>query len=129
MIDGAHNPESLRELVKSLGTRVGSDSMVVVFGCAADKDVDAMLEQIARGADKIIFTRARDNPRAMDPSELATRYEAVSGKMAQHEETLKEALNTAARAVGRDDLILVTGSFYLAGEAKRLIEDKRKRAG
>jgi len=129
MIDGAHNPESVEALVKAIGAQVKYDSMVVIFGCASDKDVDGMLEQIGRGADKIIFTKSESNPRASDPTELRTLYEEQTSKMAQTAESLKEAINLAARAVGRDDLILVTGSFYLAGEAKRLLEEKKRQAG
>lgn len=97
------------------------DSMVMVFGCAADKDVAGMLERVALGADKIIFTRAADNPRAMQPRELHKRFVESSGKMADVADTVPDALRLAARAVGRDDLIVVTGSFHLAGEAKRFI--------
>ena len=60
----------------------------------------------------------------MDPRDLARKFTEVSGRMAQPYSTLKEALNKAAQAVGRDDLILVTGSFTLAGEAKRLLMEK-----
>lgn len=129
MIDGAHNPESVEALVKAIGAQVKYDSMVVIFGCASDKNIGGMLEQIGRGADKIIFTRSGENARAADPAELRRMYEEQTGKMAQTAPDLKDAINTAARAVGRDDLILVTGSFYLAGEAKRLLEEKKRRAG
>lgn len=129
MIDGAHNPESVEALVRAIGAQVKYDSMVVIFGCAADKDIGGMLEQIGRGADKIIFTRSGENARAADPAGLRRMYEERTGKMAQTAGDLKEALKTAARAVSRDDLILVTGSFYLAGEAKRLLEEKKRRAG
>lgn len=42
--------------------------------------------------------------------------------MAEHAETVPEALRLAARAVGRDDLIVATGSFYIAGEAKQFLQ-------
>lgn len=126
VIDGAHNPESIHALVKSLGAHVKYDSLVVIFGCAADKDIGGMLQKIALGADKVIFTRAADTPRAVDPRELLRKFGEVSPKMAQVAPDLKTALNTAARAVARDDLICVTGSFYLAGEAKRLLLEKQK---
>lgn len=118
LIDGAHTPESVHALVKAIGAHIRYDSMVVVFGCAADKDVTGIIDKIGLGADKIIFTRATGNPRAMDPAELKRLYSERHGKMAQVEPTLKDAINTAAKSVGRGDLILVTGSFYLAGEAK-----------
>lgn len=126
IIDGAHTGESVRRLINAIGAHIRSDSMVVIFGCAADKDIDTMLEQIGRGADKVIFTRAADNPRATDPAELQRRFEEVHGRMSQVEPTLKDAINTAARAVGRDDLICVTGSFVLAGEAKALLRAKQE---
>lgn len=128
IVDGAHNPESIAGLVKAIGAHVRYDSMVVIFGCAADKDVAGMLSKIALGADKIIFTRAGANQRAMDPRELQRRFAEVSTKMTQIAPSLKDAINIAARAVGRDDLICVTGSFYLAGEAKKLLTEKAANA-
>ncbi|MEO1583505.1 MAG: folylpolyglutamate synthase/dihydrofolate synthase family protein [Planctomycetota bacterium] len=124
VIDGAHSPDSIASLVKTIGAHIHYDSMVVVFGCASDKDIDAMLTGIGRGADKIIMTRAARNPRSCDPAILAERYEELCGKTAQVELSVKDALNTAAQAVRQDDLICVTGSFYIAGEAKRLFNDK-----
>lgn len=131
VIDGAHTRESVAALVNSIGAHIRYDSMVVIFGCASDKNLDGMLTEVARGADKVIFTRSADNPRAADPAELERRFVELSGKMAQTEPTLKDAINTAARAVTREDLICVTGSFYLAGEAKRLVQQmlERKKGG
>ena len=130
LIDGAHNAESVQAFVRAIGAHIRYDSMIAIFGCAADKDVDAMLMRIAIGADKIIFTKATGNPRAMDPEELKRRFETINPKMTQVCATLKDAINTAYKGVGRDDLICITGSFYLAGEAKRLLtEAKAKRGG
>lgn len=123
ILDGAHNAASLAALVRSIGAHVQYDSMVMVFGCSADKDVDAMLEQIALGADKLIFTKSSSNPRAADPADLQKRFTARSGKMTQSTRTLGEALTLASRAVSRGDLIVVTGSFYLVGEAKLYLAD------
>jgi len=119
LIDGAHNPESLRALMRSIGAHVPYDSMVVIFGCAEDKDVDGLLREVSLGADKVVFTRSRGNHRACAPEELARRFTEVSGRMSQTAPTYAEALETAELAVGREDLICVTGSFALAGEAKK----------
>ena len=132
IVDGAHTPDSIGCLVKSIGAHVKYDSMVAIFGCAADKDVKAMLAKLAMGADKVIFTKAAGNARAMDPRELQRKFAEVSSKMSQTAKTLPDALNLARRAVGRDDLICVTGSFYLVGEAKKHLADlaaKRENAG
>src|SRR6185503_5488397 len=112
LVDGAHNAASVGALMRCVGAHVPYDSMVCIFGCCEDKDVSAMLEKVALGGDKIIFTRAKGNPRAADPDELQREFAERSGKMSQVARTLPEALDLASRAVGRDDLICVTGSFY-----------------
>ena len=129
IIDGAHNAASIGALTKSLGAHVSYDSLVMIFGCGQDKDINGMLKQIALGADKIIFTRAKANPRAEEPEDLMRRFTDLSPKMAQSAPSLEAALKLAARAVSREDLIVVTGSFYLAGEARKyFIDAKAKQA-
>lgn len=119
IVDGAHNTDSIRCLIKAIGANVPYDSMVMIFGCAADKDIDGMLAEVALGADKVVFTRAAGNARAADPRELARRFNDDHGKMAQTAESIAEAFALATRAVNREDLLVVTGSFYLVGDAKR----------
>ena len=121
IVDGAHNPESVEGVIRSVSIHLKVDSTIIVFGCAADKDIVGMLKQLARGADKVIFTRAGLNARAADPRDLARKFEAISGHMAQTASSVGEAIDMARRAASREDLILVTGSFYVAGEAKRLL--------
>ena len=57
-------------MMRGIGQHIPYDSMVIIFGCCADKDVPGMLERIAGGADKVIFTRV-NNIRSADPAELA----------------------------------------------------------
>jgi dihydrofolate synthase/folylpolyglutamate synthase len=118
VVDGAHNAASVDAMMRAIGQHIPYDSMVVVFGCCADKDVGGMLERITSGADKVIFTKV-DNIRSADPNELAARYTELYGKMAQVAPTLGDALAIAYRAVTKEDLICITGSFYLVGEAKK----------
>lgn len=126
LLDVAHTPESIRALIRAAGAHLRFDSLVAIFGCSSDKNVDAMLTELSRGADKVIFTRVSDSPRAMSPEELGRRFEE-SGSMCQVAPNLKQAINLAARAVQRDDLILITGSCYLVGEAKKLLAEHAAR--
>jgi dihydrofolate synthase/folylpolyglutamate synthase len=127
IVDGAHNAASIDAMMRAIGQHVPYDSMVVIFGCCADKDVAGMLERITSGADKVIFTKV-NNIRTADPEELAARYVEQYGKMAQVARTLPEALEIAYRAVTKEDLICITGSFYLVGEAKKHIAAKQREA-
>ena len=115
--DGAHNPSSIEALMLAIGQNISYDSMVVIFGCCADKDIRSMLRCVSQGADKVIFTRS-SSPRSADPEELAARYTDLGG-MCQATDSFPEALRQAYLAVSRGDLICVTGSFYLVGEAKQ----------
>lgn len=119
IVDGAHNAASIDALMRAIGQNVPYDSMVVVFGCNNDKDIPGMMHCLQLGADKIIFTQS-SSPRAAEPPALAAKFTEVSGRMAQVAPTLEEALHVASKAVSRDDLICVAGSFHLVADAKRL---------
>jgi dihydrofolate synthase/folylpolyglutamate synthase len=119
VVDAAHNAASIAALMRAIGQNITYDSMVVIFACSLDKDIDGMLTQLQLGADKVIFTSAA-TPRSVDPHELHARFLEKSQKMAQVGETLEEAYRIACKSVGREDLICITGSIYLVGLAKRL---------
>ena len=121
MVDGAHNAASIQALIRAIGQHIPYDSMVMIFGCAADKDISGMMEQVATGADKVIFTKSSNNPRAAKPEELAEVYTERSGREAQITENLTQAIRVAGSAVSREDIITITGSFYLVGEAKMIL--------
>jgi dihydrofolate synthase/folylpolyglutamate synthase len=121
IIDAAHNAASLRALIHALGQNIPYDSMVVIFGCNSDKDITGMLTQLQYGADKVIFTRS-SSPKAVSPMELADMYTEICGKMCQSASSLGQALKLASNAIGREDLICITGSFYLIGQAKARFE-------
>ncbi|MHC4696909.1 MAG: bifunctional folylpolyglutamate synthase/dihydrofolate synthase [Planctomycetota bacterium] len=123
LVDGAHNAASVYALVRAIGQNVPYDSMVVIFACHKDKDISGMIRQIKLGADKIIFTNT-GSPRSADPAELAAEYTENCGKMAQVASTLDDAMRIALGAVSREDLICVTGSFYVVAEAIRRYSGK-----
>jgi dihydrofolate synthase/folylpolyglutamate synthase len=117
IIDAAHNAASIKALMYAIGQNIPYDSMVVIFGCNVDKDITGMLEKLRYGADKVIFTRS-NSPKAASPQELTDIYTEICGKMCQAAPSLGQALQLAQSAIGREDLICITGSFYLIGQAK-----------
>jgi len=121
LVDGAHNAASMHALMRAIGQHIPYDSMVMVFGCASDKDIPGMMAEIATGADKVVFTQATDNPRAAKPKDLAAAYEEITGRVGQIAEDFPHAVRIAHNAVSREDLICICGSFCLVGEAKVLL--------
>lgn len=118
LVDGAHNAASINALMRAAGQHIPYDSMIVIFGCHKDKDIPGMLRRLQLGADKMIFV-STGSPRSAEPAELAAQYTESSGKMAQVAETLEEAMRIAVSAITREDVICITGSFYLIAEAMR----------
>jgi len=119
VVDAAHNGLSVQAVMRAIGQHINYDSMVVVFACCRDKDITRMLMALATGADKVIFTW-NDSPRSADPNELAEQYVDLTGKMAQVAENLSEAIRIASCAITRGDLICITGSAYIVGQAKEM---------
>ena len=117
LVDGAHNAASIQALIHAIGQNISYDSMVVIFGCNEDKDIEGMMHELQYGADKVIFTRS-NSVKAMSPFDLSEVYVRISGKMCQTAVSLGEALQLAKSAVSKEDLICITGSFYLIGQAK-----------
>lgn len=124
VVDAAHNAASIAALMRGIGQNISYDSMVVIFGCSLDKDIDGMLKRLQLGADKVIFTSA-GTPRSADPHELHSRFLEKAQKMAQVGERLPEAYRIARSCVTRDDLICITGSVHLVGQAKRMMATGR----
>ncbi len=112
IIDGAHTPASLRATLAALPAHDGS--LVIVFGCAKDKDAAGMLDQLAKTSAKVIFTQA--GPRSRPAEELAAIYKRESESLAGPAQAIARARDIA----GQSGLLLACGSFMLAGAIKAL---------
>jgi|SRR5581483_5503743 len=112
IVDAAHNPVSARALAAALAG-VPRRRLVLVFGASADKDYRAMLRTLLPCADLAILTKAA-NPRAAATSDL---LDAAKGRPAVAAGSVARALALARKAARPEDAIVVTGSFYVAGEA------------
>jgi len=125
LCDGAHNPAAMNALMRCVGAHVPYDSMVCIFGCCSDKDVAEMIDKVNLGADKVIFTRSANTPRASSAEDLQKLFQERSGKMSQIARSVPEAIEMAIRAVSREDLICITGSFYVVGEALKYLQERK----
>jgi dihydrofolate synthase/folylpolyglutamate synthase len=114
LLDCAHNPAGIRVLVNSLNT-YPRKKLILVFGCLSDKDHKKMLSALEEIADTIILTQPQ-NERAISPHDL--HLEVPGSTTTEH---IAEALKHAQDIAQADDLILVTGSCYVVGEALRVL--------
>ena len=113
VLDGAHNPAGMRALVRYLERFYPDRKRWIIFGAMRDKAVAEMGAILFPLADELILTAPADSPRSMTPVELATlagRGRAVAN--------IGAALELVAREATADDVIVITGSLFLVGEAR-----------
>jgi dihydrofolate synthase/folylpolyglutamate synthase len=115
VVDAAHNVASVRVLLATLAAEFTFQRLVFVVGVSGDKDIDGMLRELLPRAAAIVLTRSA-SPRACPPEDLLHRVRALSDIEAVACETPQDALAAARARAGPDDLVCVTGSFYLAGD-------------
>ena len=56
IIDGAHNPEGIESLVKTVESHYKDKNVIVLFTALGDKQLHNMVGQLESIADEIIFT-------------------------------------------------------------------------
>ena len=124
LLDGAHNPASAQILRQFLLEKYAArkKKVVLVFGAMQDKDLEGMMEALFPCAARVILTRA-ETPRAADPILLETlsRRHHPSAVRAP---SLSAALSAARNEAGPDGVVCVTGSLYLIGDVKTLLEGR-----
>jgi len=120
IIDGAHTPESLALCVETFCSLYGEGG-VLIFGCAADKDAEAMAKAAHSHFAKIFITTP-GNFKISDPASVFEAFAQTAGreKTALVKNT-REAINAARDFAQKNNLpILGTGSFYLVSEIRKL---------
>ncbi len=121
LVDVAHNPGGMEQLAKELRLikKHGKhEKIIMVIGILADKEWKLMLDQIVSVSDTIIATKPNSH-RALEPAQIQRYLEKEYGMDSSMIEAVPAALEKAKRIAGKDDLIVVTGSFYTVGEIYR----------
>jgi dihydrofolate synthase/folylpolyglutamate synthase len=116
VIDAAHNRDSALKLRLALDDYFPGRPVVMIFGASEDKDIDGMFAELMPRVKQVIATRSY-HPRAMEPEDLVEhvhRFGRPVKVVPAVEDALQEALNTA----GADELVLVTGSIFVAAGAR-----------
>ena len=119
ILDGAHNPLSMKELVRSLGSSK-IRSPWLVFGAMNDKNSREMLRVLSGHFSKVILTGiagSRAKPVAMLLEEAKGLFKCILAA-----QNVSEALTLAKKASAPGASVVVTGSFYLVGEMRKILK-------
>lgn len=117
VVDAAHNVASMKALVATLaGALAAHAPRVLVFAASADKQIERMLAVAAGHFDRVIVTRYATNPRAATVDRLQAACRRAGLPAAEAAASPATAVARARRIAGRNGLVCVAGSFFLAAE-------------
>lgn len=115
LVDGAHNADSAKILAEHLKENFDGP-LTFVTGMVQGHDPKPFYKELASFI-KVAHVTRIDSPRSMDPQLLQTELDQLG--------ILNVGLSgcEGLRGLKDDDPIVVTGSFYLAGEVLRLFRE------
>lgn len=119
LLDGAHNPASVEALTRYLKEEYPRRKRLVVFGTSRDKRSDKMLATLSRYFKDCILTPTA-NPRSQEIGVLLSQARKRFSRIFPAGSP-DEALQLASKVADQNTLVVVTGSFYLIGEARRIL--------
>jgi dihydrofolate synthase/folylpolyglutamate synthase len=119
VFDVAHNPAGAWALRSALSERYDDRPLIFVFGAMRDKAISEMAEILFPTARVVVATRP-NNPRSAAPEEIHQAGERTGTEI----ETVAEvtaALERARELASDEDVVVITGSIYLVGEAMQTV--------
>ncbi|TET44528.1 bifunctional folylpolyglutamate synthase/dihydrofolate synthase [candidate division TA06 bacterium] len=113
VLDAAHNAHSARVLANSVRKLFKGKRVKAVIAMTKKKDHQGFARELAPALDQVYLTKV-DLPRSMAPEDLASSFKGLVGSVEVVEDS-GEAFRKARESASVNELILVTGSFYLVG--------------
>ena len=123
VLDGAHNRSKIKTTIDNL-KKLKFKKLYLIIGIADNKDHLSILKQLIPQSDFIFFTRFQfqnKDRKCAHPKELLVKSRQYFKKGAKSKIYLdpENALSNAMQLAKSDDLILIAGSFFLAGELRK----------
>ena len=116
LIDGAHNPFSMRSFKESLSEHVASEHVLLIFGANRSKDLDGMVAEIAPLPRHVLAVQSR-HPKSAPPRAILAAFSRC-GVQAAEADGVAAGIDAARQIARPGDVIVVTGSLFAAAEAR-----------
>ena len=123
ILDGAQNAASAEALKDTIKKIFGDKKVILILGVSQDKDLKGICKALEPIAKTVILTKA-DNARASEPKKLAEFF--PKNKNIKITSSVKEAVELSRSISKKTDIILITGSLFVVGEARELWSKKVK---
>ena len=126
IVDMGHNPASMAALRETLQELLGGRRLVLVFGMLETKDYRTVTAMIAPLADAVVTTTP-DNPHALPAAVLAAEVRKYTARVTALPDR-RAAVEHGRALAGPEDVLVVTGSVYLVGEARGWLRRRKPAA-
>ncbi|GAB6084920.1 hypothetical protein JCM11672_01910 [Alkaliphilus crotonatoxidans] len=116
IVDFAHTPDALENVLKAAKTFAKDNRLITVFGCGGDRDKTkrpVMGEIAGRYSDISILTS--DNPRTEDPNQIIEMVEQGIQKSKSCyyvRPDRREAIKLALKTARRNDIVIIAGKGH-----------------
>lgn len=125
VVDAAHNVASVQALVETLNASFSVSRRHLLFAASEDKDVAGMLEVLLPRFDTVMLTRYTSSPRAIPPEHLQDLAQRILGRPVPVDSDPLHAWSELTQQSAADDLLCVTGSFFIASEIRQHLLDQQ----
>jgi dihydrofolate synthase / folylpolyglutamate synthase len=122
ILDGAHNPAAADKVREYIETFLPAQKVVMIFGAMRDKAVQEMVRVLFPVARKVVLTRP-EQERSATPHEIVNLVPEYANSV-RSTTSVQEAIDIAEQLASEDDTIVIVGSLFLVGEAKRLLQQR-----
>ncbi len=122
IIDAAHNNDSSQRLVETVQELFPDKKIILLFGASEDKDIQGMLNNFSKITRLIILTRST-HPRAAKPEIIQPILQTLSCDTIIIED-IQQALEFALEQIQKEDIILASGSAFVAAAIRELWFEK-----
>jgi UDP-N-acetylmuramoyl-L-alanyl-D-glutamate--2,6-diaminopimelate ligase len=117
IIDYAHTPDALQNVLATIEQFKGERQIITVIGCGGDRDKSkrpVMAEVACKHSNRVVLTS--DNPRSEDPETILNEMESGL-TLTQKRKVLRitdrrEAIKTACTLAQADDIVLIVGKGH-----------------
>ena len=117
VVDGAKDAAAMRALAESVGD-LPHKKLIAVVSISSDKNIPQMIANLSPVVDAFVVTSHTVMGRAAERERIGAEAER-QGKPWESVERVPDAVERALRLAGKSDMVLVTGSVFAVGEARR----------
>lgn len=121
IIDVAHNPDAVEQLVQRLQTLPRPNRVVALFAVMTDKDYDSLIKIAQPAFDAWFLAPLKGQPRALDAEDLVHILAGHGEHMISLSKNVRQAYRRALSLLNPGDRLVVFGSFFLLAEVMAIL--------